>query len=207
MGNKSHPILSLYFIPFDAIQFPSIPFYSILFTPFHFILIHSVQFHSIPFHSIIFHSISFFSILLYSNLFHFIIFHLIPMNSISVYSIPVYSISFNSILFHSNQLGFICRFPSNFQKFQLQYCTFYMLFISLLRVITKNFESIGLISPQYSVLKNKSADVSIIFERLQKLCYTQNLVKHSWLRLRRDFISDIKRNLNILAQTRLYFSI
>jgi hypothetical protein len=33
--------------------------------------------------------------------------------------------------------------------------------------------------------------------------YTQNLVKNSWLRLRRD----INKNLNILAQTCLYFSI
>ena len=49
----------------------------------------------------------------------------------------------------------------------------------------------------YSVLKNKSADVSIIFERLQKseLCYTQNLVKNSWLRLRLDFLPDINKNL------------
>jgi hypothetical protein len=33
--------------------------------------------------------------------------------------------------------------------------------------------------------------------------YTQNLVKNSWLRLRRD----INKNLNILGQTCLYFSI
>jgi hypothetical protein len=56
-------------------------------------------------------------------------------------------------------------------------------------------------SLNYSVLENKSADVSIIFERLQKLCYTQNLVKNYWLRLRRDFLLDINKNLNILAQT------
>jgi hypothetical protein len=62
---------------------------------------------------------------------------------------------------------------------------------------------------KYSVLKNKSADVSIIFERLQKseLCYTQNLVKNYWLRLRRDFLPDINKNLNILARSCLYFSI
>jgi hypothetical protein len=56
-------------------------------------------------------------------------------------------------------------------------------------------------------LENKSADVSIIFERLQKLCCIQNLVKNYWLRLRRNFLPDISKNLNILAQTRLYFSI
>jgi hypothetical protein len=60
----------------------------------------------------------------------------------------------------------------------------------------------------YDKNKNKNADVSIIFERLQKLCYTQNVVKNYWLsRLKLDFISDINKNLNILAQTRLYFSI
>jgi hypothetical protein len=42
---------------------------------------------------------------------------------------------------------------------------------------------------------------------LQKLCYTQNLVKNSWLMLRRDFLSDINKNLNILAEIRLYFTI
>jgi hypothetical protein len=82
-----------------------------------------------------------------------------------------------------------------------------MLFTSLLRVLTKNFESIGLILRSYRVLENKNADVSIIFERLQKLCYTQNVAKNYWSRLRLDFISDINKNLNILAQTRIYFSI
>jgi hypothetical protein len=53
-------------------------------------------------------------------------------------------------------------------------------------------------------LKKKSADVSIIFERLQKLCYTQNFFKNSWLGLRWDFISDINKNLNILAQKRAF---
>jgi hypothetical protein len=67
-----------------------------------------------------------------------------------------------------------------------------MLFISLLRVFTKNFESIWLIPPGYSVLKNKSADVSIIFE----LCYTQNLVKNYWLSLRRD-LPDINNWLKL----------
>ena len=42
-----------------------------------------------------------------------------------------------------------------------------MLFISLLRVFTKNVESIWLIPPELQRLKNKSADVSIIFKRLQ----------------------------------------
>ena len=41
-----------------------------------------------------------------------------------------------------------------------------MLFISLLRVFTKKFESMINYS-SVIVLKNKSADVSIIFERLQ----------------------------------------
>jgi hypothetical protein len=37
----------------------------------------------------------------------------------------------------------------NFQEFQLQYRTFHMFFISLLRVFTKNFELIiGLIPPE-----------------------------------------------------------
>jgi hypothetical protein len=43
-----------------------------------------------------------------------------------------------------------------------------------------------------------------MFDRFQKLCYTPNLVKNFWLRLRHDFLPDINRNLNILAQTRLY---
>jgi hypothetical protein len=48
-----------------------------------------------------------------------------------------------------NEMGLICRFPSNFREFQLQYWTFYMLFISLLRVFTnQNFDSIGLIPPE-----------------------------------------------------------
>ena len=50
-------------------------------------------------------------------------------------------------------MGLICRFPSNFQEFQLQYWTFYMLFISLLRVFTKNFESVGLIPPELQRLE------------------------------------------------------
>jgi hypothetical protein len=37
--------------------------------------------------------------------------------------------------------------------------------------------------------------------------YTQNLAKNSWLRLRRDFLPDINKNLNILALTILDFSI
>ena len=131
-------------------------------------------------------------------------------------------------------------FPSNFQEFQLQYWKFYMFFISLLRVFTKNFELIGSMdqspinqnfdlnksrqnfitawksvtklqhfatklitnivmlfqavmkflsrlaefkivvnwglahsSRDTAVLKNKSADVSIIFERLHELLYTK----------------------------------
>jgi hypothetical protein len=42
-----------------------------------------------------------------------------------------------------------------------------MLFISLLRVFTKNFEWIWLTLDFNSLLKNESADVSIIFEPLQ----------------------------------------
>jgi hypothetical protein len=51
----------------------------------------------------------------------------------------------------------------------------------------------------YSVLENQGAEVSIIFERLWKLCYPKNFVKTSWLRW--DFLPDINKSRNILAQT------
>jgi hypothetical protein len=40
----------------------------------------------------------------------------------------------------------------------------------------------------YSVLKNNSADISIIFERLQKLCYAQNLVKKFLVKVKKGLI-------------------
>ncbi len=50
-------------------------------------------------------------------------------------------------------------------------------------------------------VKRYIADVSIIFER------PQNSVIHKILRLRRDCLSNLNKNLEILNQTRLYFSI
>jgi hypothetical protein len=44
---------------------------------------------------------------------------------------------------------------------------FHQTFSPFSRVFTKNFESIWLFLLSYSVLENKSADVSIIFELLQ----------------------------------------
>jgi hypothetical protein len=74
-----------------------------------------------------------------------------------------------------------------------------MLFISLL-AFTK-IESIGLIPPQLQRLKKKEVLTSALFSNAFRNYITQNLVKISWLRLRRDFLSDINKNLNILAQT------
>ena len=65
-----------------------------------------------------------------------------------------------------------------------------MLFISLLLLVTKNFESM------YSVLKNKSADVSIIFGRLQNciewsILYKQAFIQKSNAKIKARLSQDV----------------
>jgi hypothetical protein len=79
-----------------------------------------------------------------------------------------------------------------------------MLFISLLRVFTKNFESVGLIPPEFiqRITTFFMSLYGILLNALRNcVSDTQKLVKNSWSRLRWDFLSDINKNLNILAQT------
>ena len=72
--------------------------------------------------------------------------------------------------------------------------------------VHKKFLSIHYFSFSYGVVNELIADVSFVLGSF-KLCYIQNLVKKLIFKVKNDFWFVLKKNLNILAKSRRYFSI